>query len=158
MSTNEPRPDDLYERDFYLWTQAQAEALRAEAQRRAGGSNAVDWARVAEEIEDMGARDLRECLSRVAVILEHLFKLAWSHRSEPRGGWRATIRIQRRELLEVMTATLRPKTAAALERLHASAAEAASDAFDTDETGVPKDLSLRWTFEQILGEADDPLA
>ena len=40
---------DLYDQDFYVWTQEQAAALRAAA--KAGGrSNAVDWERVAEEI------------------------------------------------------------------------------------------------------------
>lgn len=40
----------LYGQDFYLWTQAQAEALRAEAARPGGhkaSSNAIDWDLVA---------------------------------------------------------------------------------------------------------------
>jgi hypothetical protein len=150
------RPDDLYERDFYLWTQAQADALRAEA-ARAKGSNAVDWERVAEEIEDMGGRDVRECYSRVATILEHLFKLAWSERPEPRNGWKTTILTQRAEFEFVLTASIRAKVEAKLEDLHVKAAALAERLFEIDEPGASRDPSLRWSLAQILGEENDPL-
>lgn len=42
--------DDLYDRDFFLWTREQAQALRA----RQAGANDLDWDRLAEEIEDVG--------------------------------------------------------------------------------------------------------
>ncbi len=65
--------DDLYERDFYVWTQEQAAALRAAA--KAGGrSNAVEWERLAEEVEDLGKRDLREARSYIALIIEQMLK------------------------------------------------------------------------------------
>ena len=54
MADDRPAPD-LYEDDFYAWTQAQAQALRAPGMR---ASNVVDWERVAEEIEDLGKRDV----------------------------------------------------------------------------------------------------
>jgi hypothetical protein len=149
------RPGDLYERDFYLWTQLQAEAIRAEGAR--SGSNAVDWAHVAEEIEDMGGRDLRECYSRITTILEHLYKLAWSHRPEPRAGWRTAIRTQRRELDFVVTGSLRAKLHGKLEELHLKAMGFAREAFDEEEPDAPRDASLRWTLEQVLGEENDPL-
>ncbi|MEQ1618567.1 MAG: DUF29 domain-containing protein [Terricaulis sp.] len=155
---DDQRPGDLYERDFYLWTQAQAEALRAEAQRRAGGSNAVDWEHVAEEIEDMGGRDVRECYSRAATIIEHLFKLAWSQQKEPVGGWRITILTQRRDLDLTLTPSIRRKLEEKLEELHVRALVLAEDAFKTNEPTTPRDASLRWTLEQILGEVGDPLA
>lgn len=151
------RPNDLYERDFYLWTQAQAEALRAEG-KRAGGANAVEWERVAEEIEDMGGRDVRECYSRVATIIEHLFKLAWSPRLEPRAGWRETVLTQRRDLSFALTPSIRRKVEAMLGDLHARAVLVAEDSFRLNEPDLARDATLRWTLAQILGEESDPLA
>lgn len=147
---------DLYERDFYEWTKAQAEALRAEA-GRAGRSNAIEWARVAEEIEDMGKSDLRECYSRVRTILEHLFKLAWSERQEPRGGWEATILVQRSDLEPVLTASLRVHVEQELEELHRRAAKLAARTFLDHEPAERIDASLRWSLGQILGEENDPI-
>jgi hypothetical protein len=43
-------PTDLYERDYYTWTQEQARALREHR------TEELDWANVAEEIEDLGKR------------------------------------------------------------------------------------------------------
>ncbi len=147
---------DLYHSDFYLWSQGQAEALRAAGQGKRG-SNAVEWERVAEEVEDLGKSDLREARSYAALIIEHLFKLAWSRRSEPRGGWQAEIVRFRGTLEDVLTATLRREVEADLERLHARAANAAAKSFESEEPGVPRDVALRWSLPQILGQASDPI-
>lgn len=148
------RPRDLYEQDFYLWTQQQAEALRA----RGKGNAAVEWDKLAEEVEDMGKSERRESFSRTATIIEHLFKLAWSGREAPRAGWRSTIRTQRRDLALTLTPTLRRQVEAALEKLHHDVALDVADTFQSDEPTVQRDPSLRWTLPQILGEADDPIA
>lgn len=147
---------DVYELDFYEWTKAQAEALRAEA-RRAGRSNAIEWERVAEEIEDMGKSDLRECYARVRTILEHLFKLAWSERQEPRRSWEATILVHRSDLEPVLTASLRAQVEQELDDLHRRAAKLAERTFLDHEPSERVDASLRWSLPQILGEADDPI-
>jgi hypothetical protein len=47
----EPVP---YERDFYAWSQHQAEALRRLAHTRRDLPNELDLEHVAEEVEDMG--------------------------------------------------------------------------------------------------------
>jgi hypothetical protein len=149
------RPDDLYERDFYLWTQAQAEAIRAEAAR--SGSNAVDWAHVAEEIEDMGKSDFREICSRIETVLEHLFKLSWSQQQAPRASWRATIARERNAIELVLTASLRTKIAPTMAHRHLRAVRVAELSFGEDEPDIARDTSLRWTLEQVLGEENDPL-
>jgi hypothetical protein len=146
---------DLYEDDFYLWTQGQAAALRAHGR----GGNALDYERLAEEVEDLGKSDYRESRSYVLRILEHLYKLAWSQRAEPRGGWRAEIVTFRVALEDALTPTIRRKIEEdGLERLHEVAAKAAGLAFDTMEPEAQRDPALRWTMAQILGEADDPIA
>jgi Domain of unknown function DUF29 len=82
---------DLYDVDFFEWTQRTAGQLRA---RR---FHEVDLQHAAEEIEDMGKRDLRELNSRMEVLLAHLlkWKLQPRHRSR---SWRATIVAQRHEI------------------------------------------------------------
>lgn len=142
--------DDLYDRDFYVWTQEQAAALRAAA--KAGGrSNAVEWERVAEEVEDLGKRDLREASSYVALIIEHLFKLAWTQREEPKAGWRAEITRFQGVLELILTATLRAKIEADMERLHRIALRDAKASFAMNEPDAPRDETLHWTLDEVLG-------
>ena len=86
---------DLYERDFFEWTQEQAAALRTAG---AGGNARLDYENLAEEIESLGKRDRRELGSRIATIIEHLLKLEFSPAEQPRDGWRATVNRERKEL------------------------------------------------------------
>ena len=65
------KPSDLYDRDFVLWTEEQAAALR-----RAKDSNLpLDWENRAKEIESLGRPDRRELASQIRRILHHLFKI-----------------------------------------------------------------------------------
>jgi len=138
---------DLYDRDFYAWTQAQAEALR---QR---GGNQLDYDNLAEEVDDMGKRDLRECLSRVTTILEHLWKLEGSRNADPRAGWTRTILTQRIQLRRALTPSLRRMVENELLTLHSDALVLAQAAMDAEEPGTGAlDAAKRWTLAQILGE------
>jgi hypothetical protein len=151
---------DLYEEDFYLWTQAQADALRAEARRaRGGGSNVIDRAHLAEEVADLGARDVRECFSRIRTILEHLWKLEASQMDAPRLGCTETILTQRTDLQDALTPSIRRMMEARLEEAHARASANAETSLRLHEAPALSrlDASRRWTLPQILGEADDPL-
>ncbi len=149
---------DLYDEDFYLWTQAQAEALRAEARRR-GGSNELDWAHLAEEVGDLGKSDLRECLSRTSTIIEHLLKLSASQQTPPRAGWRATVKTQRTHLKRVLTKSLRAKVVAELDVLHADARDLVATLLEADEpAALPLDRAMFWSLQEILGEENDPIA
>jgi hypothetical protein len=79
----------LYERDFVLWTETQAEALRAAGH---GGTNqALDWENLAEEIESLGRSDKRELHSQIYRIIRHLLKLQFSPATDPRSGWRESV-------------------------------------------------------------------
>ncbi len=85
----------LYERDFFAWCMAQAEALRGAG---TGGAMVLDYENLAEEIESLGKSERRELASRLGNILEHLVKLQHSPAVEPRAGWVATIRRERRDV------------------------------------------------------------
>ena len=89
-----------YEQDYYLWSQEQANALRAAA--RAGANLPVDWENVAEEIESLGRSDRREIASRIGTIIEHLLKLQSSPAVEPRAGWESTIARERQVISDLL--------------------------------------------------------
>ena len=69
-------PAELYDVDFFRWTQEQAALLRQVPGERI--NLPIDWSHAADEIEDMGRSDLRAVNSRIGVILEHLVKLEYS--------------------------------------------------------------------------------
>ena len=64
---------DLYNSDFVLWTEQQAEALR----HVTGATNSLDLINLAEEIEGLGRRDVREVESLTRQIMDHLLKLVF---------------------------------------------------------------------------------
>jgi len=99
MDTLETRP--LYDRDFVLWTQAQADALRRQMAR--GGDPLVDYVNLIEEVESLGRRDVRSMRSLVEQILVHLLKLEHAPDIGPREHWRrevAEFRLQVERLLD----------------------------------------------------------
>ena len=145
--------DDLYERDFYLWTQAQAEALRAHA----GASNSLDYEHLAEEVEDLGSGQRNKAESLIRQIIAHLYKLAASRNPYPVNHWRGEILELRINLRRPLTRAIRLEMEAELEGIHQDALTVAEAKMAAYEPDVLIDRSLRWTLAQVLGEADDPL-
>ena len=76
-----PKAEELYEQDFYVWTEVQAELLR---QRR---FETLDLDNLIEEVEGLGDAKKSAVLSAVSVIIEHLLKLQHSPAQDPRRGW-----------------------------------------------------------------------
>jgi Domain of unknown function DUF29 len=66
----------LYDTDFYAWTQVQAALLRSRAWDQ------LDSARLAEEIEDLGASQRHAVMRHLRVLLLHLLK--WEYQPERR--------------------------------------------------------------------------
>ncbi len=80
----------LYDRDFFAWTQDQADALR----RRS--VNEIDWENLLEEVEGMGRQQQSELRSHLILLLTHLLK--WREQPDRRSrSWTFTILEQRRE-------------------------------------------------------------
>lgn len=118
----------LYELDFYAWTLQQAELLRSQTQQD------LDWANLAEELEDMGKNLKRELESRLKVLFAHLLK--WQYQPSHRGhSWQYTIEEQRNELADHLAdnPSLRSKLPEAIERGYRNAIVVA-----TRETGLSK--------------------
>jgi hypothetical protein len=96
---------DLYETDYFLWTQAQAAELRRMQAR--GISTALDLERLAEEVEDLGKAERNAVRSQIRRIIEHCLKLEHSPAREPRGGWYESIVDARTELEDKLSPSLR---------------------------------------------------
>lgn len=88
----------LYESDFHAWTRQQAGALRALQEEGTVLRNDLDLARLAEEVENMGARERWELVNRLRVLLAHLLK--WQYQPVRRGrSWELTVIEQRERLV-----------------------------------------------------------
>lgn len=71
----------IYEKDFLLWSEQQAAALRV------GNLAALDKDGLLEELEDMGNERKEALQSLIRNILAHLLKLEYSSATDPRAGW-----------------------------------------------------------------------
>ncbi|HEY7493046.1 MAG TPA: DUF29 domain-containing protein [Candidatus Tectomicrobia bacterium] len=144
MGTN----SDLYDRDFYEWTQTTASLIRQ------GKWQEVDSGWVAEELESLGKRDRRELGSRLQMLLLHLLK--WHGqpgRRENSHSWYDTIVEQREQIQDLLadSPSLRPQLSTLLAQRYARARQKA-----LHDTGLPAIALPRmcpWTAEQLLDEA-----
>src|ERR1700704_6458711 len=81
----------LYDQDFFAWTNEQAGLLRE------GRLSEADIDHIAEEIEGIGKREKRELVGRLTVLLLQLLK--WQHQPAFRSmGWGLTLEEQRNRL------------------------------------------------------------
>jgi hypothetical protein len=90
----------LYETDFYGWTQEQAAKLRKLQAERSNLD--LDLVNIAEEIDSMGRSDKRELRSRLEEIDIHLMKLAFALNLESRRLWENSVRGQRRGIEKLL--------------------------------------------------------
>ena len=122
----DPPSQQLYEEDFWLWTQTMVEALRS------GSFSQLDLQNLAEEVESLGRSDRRELQSRLTVLLMHLLK--WQFQSDMQSGsWRGTLAEQRIRILKLLkeSPSLRSFFEASVEECYDDAKVKASE-----ETGL----------------------
>jgi hypothetical protein len=120
------RPNELYEADFYAWTQKQARLLR---ERR---FDDLDLDNLVDEVRSVGSSEKREIRSRLKVLLSHLLK--WKFQPGLRGpSWRRTIRDQREAIADIVqhSPSLRSYVFRAIRTTYTGATVAASE-----ETGI----------------------
>ena len=144
-----PTAQILHDEDFYVWTRTQAKLLRAKR------FDELDLANLTEEIEDLGGALERAVRSRARLIIEHLLKLQHSSAKDPRLGWRATVRVQRSELLNDLTPSLRRHLADNLSDLYARARHDAEGSLrDHGEQDAADALpaTCPYTLDQITGD------
>ncbi|QSV63923.1 MAG: DUF29 domain-containing protein [Dolichospermum sp. DL01] len=118
---------NLYETDFYAWTQQQANLLRYQLW------NQVDLVNLIEEVESLGRRERQELRNRLIILIRHLLK--WEYQSSKRSrSWLATIRIQRRDIIKLLNEN--PSLQSSLEVEFQEAYENARD-LASGETNLP---------------------
>jgi len=134
----------LYESDEAAWLEAMAELIRE------GQFGDLDYDHLGEYLSDMARRDKREVKSRLATLIAHLLK--WSHQVEKRSGsWRATIVVQRQELMELLQSeVLRTHALTILPQAYADGLARA-----VAETGLPSETFPKecpYTLDVLLSE------
>ena len=141
MSSN----GDLYDTDFYAWTQEQAALLRDQK------AQALDYANLAEEVESLGKSQQYALESRLEVVLTHLLKWRYGPTlPDARRGWRLTVREQRRRLARLFhqNPSLRPTVPAVVAESYPHARLMALDETEEPSTIFPE--TCPWTPEQVL--------
>ena len=136
----DPRP--TYDDDFYAWTQDQASALRDLAPTLVG--NRVDIDHVAEEIEDLGKRELREVESYLRQLLVHILKLGALPQTQERAHWIA----EAEEFQARATETFKPSMRRAMDMQRVWALARRSAVTNVAEMGGdPADLPTACPFD-----------
>ncbi|MBV8453607.1 MAG: DUF29 domain-containing protein [Deltaproteobacteria bacterium] len=98
MSAISPKPSvvvPLYERDYYLWAQEQARALREHR------PDQIDWENLAEEVDDLARRNADALEGQCETLIEHLLKIALASESIRKNNlrlWRASVRNARHKI------------------------------------------------------------
>jgi len=133
----------MYETDFYGWTQNQATTLRAK------NFAALDLDNLIEEIESMGRSEKRELESRLELLLMHLLK--WQYQSNFRSkSWQLTIKEQRKRVAKHLkdNPSLKGFLAEMYREVYDYAVLEAAKETGMDETVFPQQCP--WTFEQAM--------
>ncbi len=102
----------------------------------------------------MGASLGRSVRNRTITIIEHLLKLQHAAATDPRAGWRQTVRTQRVKLRRALTPTLRRELEAELPALYADARDLAAGVLaDHGETAAAEQLpaACPYDLDRITG-------
>ncbi|WP_422134183.1 MULTISPECIES: DUF29 domain-containing protein [unclassified Endozoicomonas] len=136
---------DLYDTDFYSWTQRQAKLIRE------GRLAELDLENILEEIESMGRSDYRALQSRLEILYMHLLK--WKYQPEKRQmghSWERTIREQRKQARRILQDSpgLKNKIDAMLPVAYKRAVEDATEETGLSPSTFPKERP--WSYEQAM--------
>lgn len=136
---------DLYDKDFYAWTQEQASLLYSRQWSQ------LDLLNLIEEIESLGRQERRELINRLSILIGHLLK--WQYQPQRRTrSWVATIAIQRLEIVELLkeSPSLKSDLEEALQQAYLKAINLA-----VEETSLPKrtfSTECPYVLAEILGD------
>jgi hypothetical protein len=144
-----PEKKSLYDQDFYVWTEVQAELLR---QRR---FDELDLPNLIEEVEGLGDSKKSAVLSNATVVIEHLLKLQHSPATDPRPGWMDLILGHRNRLEYELTPRLRQILQDELLRVYSVARRTADRRLRMHgENAAADDLpaTCPYSVDQIIGD------
>ncbi|WP_414529669.1 DUF29 domain-containing protein [Nodularia chucula] len=136
---------NLYETDFYAWTQQQSQLLRGQEWKH------LDLPNLIEEIEALGRKERQELRNRLSILIAHLLK--WEFQAAKRSrSWLNTIRIQRLDTWELLEEN--PSLQAYLQEILPKA-YMKTIALAIGETNLPTKTfpsDCPYTLEQILSD------
>ena len=146
--TTIPAPN-LYEKDFYSWTQEQASLLRNQQWSQ------LDLENLIEEIESLGKQQRQELRNRLSLLIGHLLK--WEYQSSRRSrSWLATIRIQRLDVAELLEVnpSLKSYLSEALQKAYIKGVELAVKETELSRRTFP--VECPYSLSQILEDSFYP--
>lgn len=136
---------DLYEKDFYAWTQEQAKFLKDKTLDK------LDLIHLFEEVESMGASERNELVNRLEILLGHLLK--WQFQPTHRGNsWEYTIIEQRDKIKDhiLEKPSLKSYLEVAFEKGYKYGTLLAAKETKLSRKAFPK--ICEWTIEQVLDD------
>lgn len=136
---------NLYETDFYSWTQQQVSLLRNQQWHQ------LDLLNLIEEIESLGRKERQELRNRLSVLITHLLK--WEYQPQRRSrSWLATIRVQRRDTLRLLkdNPSLKPYLEEILPEAYEDGRDLAMGETDLPKSTFPSERA--YTLTEILDE------
>ncbi|AFZ30469.1 protein of unknown function DUF29 [Gloeocapsa sp. PCC 7428] len=141
--------NNLYDIDFYAWTQEQAKLLRDCKWHE------LDLPNLIEEIESLGKQQRQELRNRLSILIGHLLK--WEYQPQRRSrSWLSTIRVQRREIQQLLQEN--PSLKSYLQEAVLIAYQNGKD-LAVGETNLPDKtfpVECTYTLEEILSDSFFP--
>jgi hypothetical protein len=101
--------NSLHDHDIYAWTEQQADALRQLSRLRNDLPGDLDLPNIAEEIEDLGIRELNAVRSYIRLILAHLMKATSVPDAAPVAHWQEEVVNWQSELIQRITPAMKRK-------------------------------------------------
>jgi len=139
--------NNLYEADFFQWTQETSDRLRR------GEFTRIDVPALVEEVEDLGKRQKSALQNRLAVLIGHLLK--WDQQTGKRSSsWQATIKLQRSRIERLLkqSPSLRSFVSETLQEAYSDGVLLAIKDTGLDEKMFP--TTCPYTAEEILTTKD----
>jgi hypothetical protein len=132
-----------YDQDFHVWILNNVELLRS------GKLTEVDAEHIAEELESMGKRDLRQLRSRLQVLVMHLLKSHYQPQNQTK-SWLTAIDHQRDQIESLLldSPSLREQPPQALDWIYPKAIRDASRETNLPPSTFP--LQLPYSLDEIL--------
>jgi hypothetical protein len=145
------RNAEIYEQDFYRWTQEQVALLRE------GKWHELDREHLMEEIEDLGRGARKELRAYLEGLVLHLLKWRYQPDYQTR-SWRDSIAENRARIPDCLTESpsLRPQLPTLLQECYPHARRRAARQTRLPPTTFPE--TSPWTVEQVLDAAFWPAA
>jgi hypothetical protein len=147
------RPEQLYDSDFFAWTQAQAKELRRFARTRPNVP--LDLAHIAEEIRDLGKSERDAVLSLAQQILQHFLLIEHSPAVDQRHHWMDEIDDFRIRMKRKLSPTIRRHLKRALIELYADSRRIVARKmrrYGEEHAAAALPVECPYTLEQVLGD------